>query len=147
MTIEEKFEVSDGTELVVNGGGSEGFIFYLDESGWHRDDNRNSWRYIVAFNDLLANGWDLPANFDAYLAKMMEQEVADKTPKYLGSVFKVPVTANEGDWFTWAGESTGSFEKGRVYKAEVTRGSISWKKLDENDTANHAEFMAALSDI
>lgn len=63
---------------------------------------------------------------------MMEQEVADKTPKYLGSVFKVPVTANEGDWFTWAGEST---------------GSISWKKLDENDTANHAEFMAALSDI
>ena len=136
-------ELSDGTDLVLDYGVERGTIYAFTEDGWRAVGDRDDYRYIMAFNDLVAYGFDLPSTYDAFLKTMVAQE----TPRYLGALYHEPYQYKEGDWFCWAGETTASRENGRVYKLTRVNGELAWVKLDENDTANHAEFMSALNDI
>ena len=135
--------LSDGTDLVVCLKTERGTIYAFTDDGWRAVTDRNDYRYIMAFNDLVAYGFELPESYESFLKTM----AADNSPRYLGALYHEPYQYKEGDWFCWAGETTASREKGRIYKLMKINGELAWVKLDENDTANHAEFMAALSDI
>ena len=143
--------LSNNTNLVLSNGGNlelsilneAGLIWKFTETGWSVIKDRNDWHYLVAVNDLIKYGYEVPASYKTLLSSMVAQEA----PRYLGAMYHEPYQYKEGDWFCWAGETTASRENGRVYKLMRVNGELAWVKLDENDTANHAEFMSALNDI
>ena len=66
----------------------------------------------MALEDLKANDFPLPPNFQEYVEETalatVEEKTVDFTPKYYGAVTSVPETdVHTGDWFTWAATTAG----------------------------------------
>ena len=153
LSTDSPLELSNGTYLELNDlEANAGYIYVCNIEGWKRVEDRNDWRYIVAFNDLYDYGFDLPTNEKKYIAETaltiaeaaVESGTAEYTPKYLGSTSIIPTSPHEGDYFCYSGTTTSIYEKGRVYKYSSESG---WVKLDENDTANSRMFLDAVQDI
>lgn len=97
-------------------------IYERTENGWKEITNKNDYRYIIAMNDIIANGGELPFVIEEKLAEV----VPEYTPHYLGAS-TTPPQAHIGDWFTYTGEDSGIFKKAIVY----TYNGENWE-IDNN---------------
>jgi hypothetical protein len=147
--------LANGSELIINKEVTGGNIYVCDESGnWIEVTDRDNWCYIVAMNDLIKYNFAVSTQFGHYISGQIETKIANATPKYKGpynSLAQIP-ECNNGDWFTWAGETTRwdysedyfiNLEYGQVYKYNKP----TWAKLDPTDSRYNNEFMTALIDI
>ena len=144
---ESNLDLFDGTPLELDEQAEEGYIYACTENGWERIEDRNDYRYIIAFNDLYAYGFDLPTNYKTYVESTARYSVATYTPTYKGALDHIPAEFHEGDWFCWSGETTADWKYGAIYKFKTTSDGGIWVELELDDGENQKEIMSALKDI
>lgn len=144
---EENLALSDGTFLELDEPADRGYIYACTATGWDKITDRNDYRYIIAFNDLYAYGFDLPTNYKAYVESTARYSVATYTPTYKGALDHIPAEFHNGDWFCWSGETTADWKYGVIYKFKQTESGGVWVELELDDGENQKEIMSALKDI
>lgn len=64
----KKIKVNDGYLVATLGEIEEGYIYAHIGGRWQKIENRNDWRYVVALNDLIHYGFEIPENINGYVA-------------------------------------------------------------------------------
>ena len=153
--IDNAWTDENGNIIFINYGFEEGYIyFWNDRNEFEKVEDRNNWRYIIALNDLRANGFEVSPELYEWLtidiAKEIETSLQDKVyenaPKY-ERVKRLPENPNNGDWILWDAASTSRFTKGHVYLYQ--KATVEWIELDPKDESGavRSKLMAALTDI
>lgn len=154
-SIDNAWTDENGNIIFINYGFEEGYIyFWNDRNEFEKVEDRNNWRYIIALNDLRANGFEVSPELYEWLtidiAKEIETSIQDKVyekaPKY-ERVKRLPENPNNGDWILWDAASTSRFTKGHVYLYQ--KATVEWIELDPKDESGavRSKLMAALTDI
>lgn len=155
--VSETFNMTDtlivnGTELLVNGeelmitrAFLKGYIYYCEDGVWYAEDDQTNWRYAAAFADVINITGRLPQLFQDSIDDLQEQidDKIEHVPAYLGAVNITPYSAQEGDFFTWAGTTYGDRENSKVY---LLKNGV-WQGLDPTVSTNRSYYMQALEDV
>lgn len=121
----------------------KGYIYYNDNGVWFCVYDKNDYRYVAAFADVLRITGELPAIFQEALDELEEEIQNIHIPAYLGKSSTLPQNPSNGDFFVYSGLNSGQWRKSDVYRYE----NGSWVRLDPTDSQNGHYYMQALEDI
>ena len=133
----------NGEPLYINGEQfgiklyQKGWIYYYEDGKWHTDYDRNSHRYYEAMTDVIYITGELPEIFKTEIAKMNTGNL------YKGRQLVAPQNPQPGEWFVYAGSTTGDWHKSSVYRYE----DGDWEELSPTLSQYRQYYMTALEDI
>lgn len=125
-------------KLVVMERGVAGTIYVYDGEKWNPDNDINSYRYLVATNDLITNNYPISEN----LSNAIKQESG--VNGYLGMFTADPdiTTIKFNSYYVYIGETTDTRKNGNIYMYKKT----GWIELDPEDADNYSFYMHTLQD-
>lgn len=126
-----------GKKLAVMERGIPGTIYVWDGEQWQPDNNKNSYRYLVATNDLIVNDYPI----SEALSTAIQGEAG--TNGYLG-MFTVDPEITQikfNSYYVYIGENTDQRKKGNIYIYRKT----GWEEL-KPEAKNYSYYMFTLND-
>lgn len=125
----------------------KGYIYYIQEGAWFVEADKRNWRYAAAFADVLNITGELPQIFQDAIDELQEEidAISDNIhiPIYLGLSASDPSGAQEGDYFVYSGETTGTRTKSNIYRYT----NDAWEELNPEESQNNMYYMQALEDV
>ena len=114
----------------------KGSIYVWKGNTWKEDSDRNSYRYLVATNDIITQGGEISPNLQEAITSV------SGTTGYLGMFVSDPENVPFNSYYVYIGENTDTRENGTIYIYKHD----GWKALDPNNPDTYSYYMKVLKD-
>lgn len=115
---------------------NKGSIYVWKGNTWKEDSDRNSYRYLVATNDIITQGGEISPNLQDAITSV------SGTTGYLGMFASDPENVPFNSYYVYIGENTDTRENGTIYIYKHD----GWKALDPNNPDTYSYYMKVLKD-